>query len=240
MKISGPFFHCITIYTLVVVFIFLCDSTQKTSSAEDENALHEIASEPIHRLQADLYRMLPVLIISIFVAVILAIFLAEWCNESSWICRVFYFFVAVLAGIPSAFYGLLCIYFFVFKRETGSYLTHALTFVLLIMPITISTTQQAVKDIDVSIREAAFALGVNKWRVIVEHVIPHAYTDILSGICTTISRAFTVSALILFVFVWTKDSVQFYMPNNVIFLLVAAVLCSVFSSLLKRQPANAN
>lgn len=238
MRESRLIVHSITFTVLVVACIFIIDYTQKMSLAEDDQTSHRQLTIPINNLQADLHRMLPVLIGSVFASIILGVLLQEWLSESSWFYKISDFILLIFAGIPSVLYGILCVYFFVLKKEESSHLVQSLSVVLLTMPIGVQTTQNAVKSVDVSIREAAYALGVNKFRIIADHVIPRSSSKILSGICVVISRGFAVAAFIIVISEWINHTNHgegtFNIPNSVFPLILIAVLCSVFSSILKK------
>ena len=240
MNMSKPIFHCITFTVLLLVLYLILDNRQDTALEEYDSTAHEISTEPIYGLQEKINRMLPILIGSILIGIIFAVLLQEWVSGESWTYRIFDSIIVILAGIPSVFYGLICIYYFIFKSGPVSYLTHLLTVVLLAMPITIQSTQYAVKSVDVSIREAVYALGVKKSRVITQHVIPHAFSGIMSGVYTAVSRSFFVAGLILVTFAWiqtvhSRDT--FNIPKNAYVFLIAALLCSLCASFLKRKSA---
>ena len=216
----------------------ILDNRQDTALEEYDLTAHEISTEHIYGLQEKINRMLPILIGSILIGIVLAVLLQEWLAGESWTYRIFDSIIVILAGIPSVFYGLICIYYFIFKSGPVSYLTHLLTVVLLAMPITIQSTQYAVKSVDVSIREAVYALGVKKSRAITQHVIPHAFSGIMSGVYTAVSRSFFVAGLILVTFAWiqsvhSRDT--FNIPKNAYVFLIAALLCSLCASFLKRK-----
>ena len=98
--------------------------------------------------------------------------------------------IANLAGVPSIVYGLMALGLFVYKLGTGqSILTAGMTLGLLILPIIIVTTREAIRTIPKSLREAAYALGATKWEVTRDHVIPASMGGILTGIIISLSRA---------------------------------------------------
>ena len=79
-----------------------------------------------------------------------------------------------LAGIPSIIYGLMALGIFVYKLELGqSIRTAGLTLGLLVLPIVIVTTREAIRAIPNTIREAAYAMGASKWQTMQHHVIPY-------------------------------------------------------------------
>ncbi|MXV77367.1 ABC transporter permease subunit [Candidatus Poribacteria bacterium] len=239
MNMSYPIILCLTCLILLVTLYLILDNRHNTVLEESDLIDHEILTDPIYSLQDKINSMLPILIVSILIGIVFAVLLQEWVPAESWIYRISDFIIAILAGIPSVFYGLLCVYYFLLKSGRVSYLTQSLTVVLLTMPIAFQSTQNAVKSVDVSIREAVYALGVKKSKVITAHVLPHAYSGIMSGVYTAVSRSFFVAGLILVTFTWTIHSrASFSIPKNASVFLIAALLCSLCSSLLKKQSVN--
>lgn len=95
-----------------------------------------------------------------------------------------------LAGIPSITFGLMALGLFVYKLGLGqSILTAGLTLGLLVLPIIIVTTREAIRTIPHSIREAAYAMGASKWQVIQHHLLPYSTGGILTGVIISLSRA---------------------------------------------------
>ncbi|MEK6795449.1 MAG: phosphate ABC transporter permease PstA [Spirochaetota bacterium] len=95
-----------------------------------------------------------------------------------------------LAGVPSIIYGLLGLGIFV--RLFGldrSVLSGALTLSLLVLPVIILTTREALRAVPNSIREAAYALGATRWQTVSRQVVPAAMGNILTGLILAISRA---------------------------------------------------
>jgi len=98
--------------------------------------------------------------------------------------------IANLAGVPSVIYGILGLGLFVRAMHLDrSVLAGALTLALLILPVIILTTREALKAVPFSIREAAFALGATKWQTVSQQVLPAAFGNILTGIILAMSRA---------------------------------------------------
>ncbi len=98
--------------------------------------------------------------------------------------------VSNLAGVPSIIYGLLALGLFVYGLGTGrSVLTAGLTLALLILPIVIVATREAVRSVPGSLREAAIGLGATDWQVTRDHILPASTPGILTGIIIGISRA---------------------------------------------------
>jgi phosphate transport system permease protein len=103
-----------------------------------------------------------------------------------------------LAGIPSITFGLMALSLFVYKFQLGqSILTAGLTLALLILPIVIVSTREALKTVPGVIREAAYALGSTKWQMIQHHLLPYSTGGILTGVIIALSRAIGETAPII-------------------------------------------
>jgi phosphate transport system permease protein len=103
--------------------------------------------------------------------------------------------IANLAGVPSVVYGLMALGLFVQRFGFGqSVLTAGLTLALLILPIVITATREAIRAIPGHLREAAFALGATRWEVTRDHVLPYSQGGILTGVIIGLSRAIGESA----------------------------------------------
>jgi phosphate transport system permease protein len=98
--------------------------------------------------------------------------------------------IANLAGVPSIIYGLLGLEVFVRQMALGaSLLAGALTLSLLVLPIVIVTTREAIKAVPKSIRDGSFALGASKWQTTWHQVLPASFGGILTGVILALSRA---------------------------------------------------
>lgn len=117
------------------------------------------------------------------------IYLEEYARKG-WVTDVIEINVTNLAGVPSIVYGLLALGLFVYTFDFGrSVLSAGLTLALLILPIVIVATREAIRAIPLGIREAAFALGATKWQVTHDHVLPYSMPGILTGIIIGLARA---------------------------------------------------
>jgi phosphate transport system permease protein len=106
--------------------------------------------------------------------------------------------VTNLAAVPSIVYGLLALGLFVYTFGLGrSVLTAGLTLGLLVMPVIIVATREAIRTIPQGIREAAYALGSTKWEVTRNHVIPYAMGGIITGVIIGMARAIGETAPIV-------------------------------------------
>lgn len=98
--------------------------------------------------------------------------------------------IANLAGVPSIIYGILGLEFFGRILGLGnSILTGSLTLSLLVLPLIIVSTREAIKAVPNSIREAAYGLGATKWQTIYSIVLPSSFGGIMTGLILAISRA---------------------------------------------------
>ncbi|MDQ5817193.1 MAG: phosphate ABC transporter permease PstA [Actinomycetota bacterium] len=131
-----------------------------------------------------------------------AVYLEEYAEDTP-INRIVEINISNLAGVPSVIYGLLGLGIFVqlLAPVTGgaSVLTGALTLSLLILPVIIVATREALRAIPASIREGGYALGATRWEVIWSHLLPMALPGALTGVILALSRAIGEAAPILVV-----------------------------------------
>jgi phosphate transport system permease protein len=103
-----------------------------------------------------------------------------------------------LAGVPSIVYGLLALGLFVHTFGLGaSVRTAGLTLALLILPVVIVATREAIRAVPGAIREAAYALGATRWQMVSDHVLPYSMPGILTGVIIGLSRAIGETAPIV-------------------------------------------
>lgn len=125
------------------------------------------------------------------------IYLEEYAPKN-WLTNIIEINIANLAGVPSIVYGLLALGVFVYLFKFGeSILTGGLTLALLILPIVIMSTREAIRAIPNSIREASYALGATKWQTVRWHIFPYSIGGILTGIIIGLSRAIGETAPII-------------------------------------------
>jgi phosphate transport system permease protein len=126
-----------------------------------------------------------------------AIYLQEYAPKGRF-SRLLQLNIANLAGVPSIVYGLLGLGIFAVWLGLGrSLITGAMTMALLCLPIIIVSSQEALKAVPPSLREAAYGLGATKWQVTWHHVLPSALPGILTGTILSISRAIGETAPLL-------------------------------------------
>jgi phosphate transport system permease protein len=122
-----------------------------------------------------------------------AIFLEEFSDRDSRLARLIEINISNLAGVPSIIYGLLGLGLFVRFMEpvTGgrTILAGGLTLSLLVLPIVIISTREALRTVPDSLREGGYALGATRWQVIRSHVLPLALPGALTGTILALARA---------------------------------------------------
>jgi phosphate transport system permease protein len=123
--------------------------------------------------------------------------------------------IANLAGVPSIIYGLLGLGFFVrvMAPITGgrSILAGSLTIALLVLPIIIVTTREALRAVPDSLRQAGFALGATRWQVVRDQTLPVAFPGILTGTILALARAIGETAPLITIGALTFVS---FLPEN--------------------------
>jgi phosphate transport system permease protein len=143
--------------------------------------------------------MLLTVIFAIPVGVGAGIYLEEYSKKSR-LASLLEINISNLAGVPSIIYGLLGLGIFVrYFNFGGSILAGSLTLSLLILPIIIVATREAIKAVPPSLKEASFALGASKWQTIRSVVLPSSFGGILTGIILSLSRAIGETAPLIVV-----------------------------------------
>jgi len=140
-------------------------------------------------LMGSIWILLLTTIISFPVGVAAAIYLEEY-SKKNWISGILEINISNLAGVPSIIYGLLGLEVFVRIMGLGaSVLAGSLTLSLLILPIIIVATREAIKAVPNSIKDASYALGASKWQTIRHQILPASGGGILTGVILALSRA---------------------------------------------------
>ena len=128
-----------------------------------------------------------------------AIYLAEYARRDSLAVRLVRLTAETLSGIPSIIYGLFGSMCFVTALHLGlSLLSGALTLTLMVLPLILRTTEEALLSVPDSYREGSFGLGAGKLRTVVRIVLPPAMPGILSGVVLAIGRIMGETAALLF------------------------------------------
>ena len=128
-----------------------------------------------------------------------AIYLVEYARDN-WFNRFIYLNISNLAGVPSIVYGILGLAIFVRLMSLGpSVLAGALTMSLLILPVIIIASIEAIKTVPNSLKEAAYALGSTRWQVVKNIVLPSSFSGILTGTILALSRAIGETAPLIMI-----------------------------------------
>jgi phosphate transport system permease protein len=145
-----------------------------------------------------LYLTVGAISVSLPLGIVSAIYLTEYAQQRR-VVRIIRIGVNCLAGVPSVVFGLFGLGFFVVFLQLGScILSGALTLGILILPTIIGATEEALKSVPQTFREASLALGVSKWLTIWKVVLPTALPGILTGSILGIGRAAGETAPIMF------------------------------------------
>lgn len=179
-------------------------------------ALPLLTDRPIDFLTSDLSSrparagiaqgLLGSLLLALFVAVLAipigigaAVYLEEYARDTR-MTRLVRTNIRNLAGVPAIVYGLLGLAVFVTLLGLGKTLiVGGLTLAVLVLPIVVITTSEALRAVPNSIREAALAVGATRWEMVRSHVLPYAGPGILTGTILSLARAFGETAPLLMV-----------------------------------------
>jgi phosphate transport system permease protein len=150
-------------------------------------------------LVGTLWMIIMVAIIAIPVGVSAALYLEEFSKKSK-LSRIVEVNIANLAGVPSIVYGILGLAIFVrFFGFERSLISGALTMSLLILPVIIIASREAIRMVPMSIRYAAFSLGATRWQTTWSHVLPSAFPGIMTGVILALSRAIGETAPLIMI-----------------------------------------
>ena len=128
-----------------------------------------------------------------------AVYLEEYAHDTR-LTRLIRTNIRNLAGVPAIVYGLLGLAAFVTLLGLGGSLTAGgLTLAILVLPIVVITTSEALRAVPISIREAAFGVGATRWETVRSHVLPYAAPGILTGTILSLARAFGETAPLVMV-----------------------------------------
>ncbi|WP_455364034.1 phosphate ABC transporter permease PstA [[Eubacterium] cellulosolvens] len=156
-----------------------------------------------------LYLMTLTIIFNLPLGILSAIYLSEYARmENVKVVRAIRVAARMLAGVPSIVYGLLGLAIFVLFLDFGfSVLSASLTLSLLTLPIIIATSEEALRSVPISYREAALALGATKWQTVRHAVLPYALPGIMTASILGLSRAAGETAPIMI------TGVAYYLPR---------------------------
>jgi len=191
----------ITVFFLFTIVIFIAAQGTKILSLEFLFSMPKKAMTAGGILPAILgsfYLSLGAVVLSLPLGVLSAIYLKEYAGDNLLI-RIIRMGIDNLAGVPSIVFGLFGLTVFVKFFGFGvSILSGSLTLAIMILPVIISTTAEALKAVPDSFREAAYGIGATKWQTVRGVVLPAALPGIITGVILGIGRAAGETAPILF------------------------------------------
>ena len=153
------------------------------------------------------YLVTGAIIFALPIGLLAAIYLSEY-SKDNLLNRVIKLAIVNLAGVPSVVYGLFGLALFViFFKFGASILSGSLTLGIMILPIVITTSREALESVPQSFREVSLSLGASKWQTIRHIVLPNAIPGILTGTILGLGRAAGETAPILF------TVAAFYLPQ---------------------------
>ncbi|MCL1998500.1 MAG: phosphate ABC transporter permease PstA [Turicibacter sp.] len=146
-----------------------------------------------------LFMVILTLIFAVPLGIFTSIFLVEYMKKGSRFVNVVRSAAELLSGIPSIVYGLFGLLFFVEFLGLGlSLLSGSLTLSIMILPLVIRTTEEALKSVPDGYREGSFALGAGKLRTIFVIILPSAIPGIFAGVILAVGRIIGESAALIF------------------------------------------
>lgn len=196
------------VVALLVLIVLLSDITTKGAPLMRERGgdflTSRISSLPqragiVQGIRGSVTIVAFVVLLAFPLGIAAAIYLEEYARDTRF-TRVINANIRNLAGVPAIVYGLLGIALFIkfapLAALTGgrSVLTAGLTVSILVLPIVVITSAEALRAVPHSIREAGFGVGATRWEVIRSHVLPYAAPGILTGTVLTVARAFGEAA----------------------------------------------
>ncbi len=151
-------------------------------------------------LLGTLYLTIGAILFAVPMGIISAIYLVEYAGEH-WLVGVLRSCVSTLAGVPSIVFGLFGLAFFINAMHVSphkSVLAGSLTLAILILPLVIRASEEAIRAVPKTYKEAALSVGAGKWRTIVTVILPAALPGILTGVVISMGRAAGETAPIIF------------------------------------------
>jgi phosphate transport system permease protein len=208
-KLKNSIFHLIifivTCISVLILFILIFDLLKKGLPWLDKQFFTSFPSRFANKsgilpaLVGSIYIIVLTVLFSVPVGIGTAIYLEEYAKKN-WLTKFIKINISNLSGTPSIVYGLLGLTVFVRTFLLGrSILAGALTMALVILPIVIVASQEAIKSVPQFLRHGSYALGATQWQTIRKVVLPTSFSGILTGIILSISRALGESAPLLMV-----------------------------------------
>ncbi|MFC0773457.1 phosphate ABC transporter permease PstA [Terrimonas alba] len=192
-----------TVFALGILVVLLIDIFSKGMTRINWDFFQNLPSRHAEKsgIRTALAGMLSLLFFTVIIALPIGIFAGIYLQEYGKKNRLAKFIeinIANLAGVPSVIYGILGLTLFVRILKLGnSLIAGALTLSLLILPVIIVATREAIRAVPDSLREASYGMGATKWQTTSRVVVPSALGGILTGIILAVSRAIGETAPLL-------------------------------------------
>jgi phosphate transport system permease protein len=209
-KVRGWIFYALLLVSVGVGFVLLgtllVDVFQKGVQFVDGTLLTKPNSSLPERagagpaIRGTIYMMGLLLVMVVPIGVGTAVYLEEYADRQRWYNRLLELNIQNLAAVPSIVYGILGLAFLVRGLGLGRVLlAGAMILTLLVLPIVIVASREAIRAVPDSIRQGAYALGATKWQVVRKQVLPAAIPGIATGSILALARAIGETAPLLLV-----------------------------------------
>ena len=212
-KIAFFFLFLATLLIVLPVGLIVVIIVQKGMPAINWQFLSDIPRQGMHAggifpaIVGTFYLVLGAIIFALPIGLLAAIYLSEYAKDNL-LNRIIKLAIINLSGVPSVVYGLFGLALFVvFLKFGASILSGSLTLGIMILPIIITTSREALESVPQSFREVSLSLGASKWQTIRYIVLPNAIPGILTGTILGLGRAAGETAPILF------TVAAFYLPR---------------------------
>jgi len=212
-KIAFFFLFLATLLIVVPVGLIVLIIIQKGLPAINWQFLSDIPRQGMRAggifpvIVGTIYLVIGAIIFALPIGLLAAIYLSEY-SKDNLLTRIIKLSIVNLAGVPSVVYGLFGLALFVVFLKFGvSILSGSLTLGIMILPVIITTSREALESVPYSFREVSLSLGASKWQTIRHIVLPNAIPGILTGTILGLGRAAGETAPILF------TVAAFYLPR---------------------------
>ncbi|HOC87865.1 MAG: phosphate ABC transporter permease PstA [Prolixibacteraceae bacterium] len=227
----------LSIVTVLPIFLILWKLVKEGISQINLDFFIKVAPDPLEAMTAvnngeiipggiangitgSLLMVLIASLIAIPVSILAGIFLYE--HPNGWYARLIRNLTDILQGVPSIVLGLIAYIWIVISITKGfSGLAGSVALAIMMLPIVIRSTEETMKMIPVTLKEAAAALGVPYWRIILKVMIPTGFSGLMTGILLSISRILGETApLMLTALGSTMINLNIYKPTSAVPLLI--------------------
>jgi len=198
--------------TMLVLFVLLSQIVIEALPVFQEQGMDfvtgTIGSNPAEQgifpgLYGSIFIGLGVVVVAIPLGVAAAIYLEEYASSRNFFTRMILVNIRNLAGVPAVIYGVLGLIIFVQWLDPvtsgETVITAGLTMAVLVLPIVIITSMEAIRAVPQGLRDAGYGVGASRWEVTRDHVLPYAAPGILTGTVLSIARALGEAAPLILI-----------------------------------------